>query len=140
MKRRLIIALVLIVAVVLGYVFFFSHGSYRMALEAYKRDMHAKGEKLTIAELAPPRAPTISQGAALFMAVPNLGYWPTNLPSRMITVAPGRAMIGFSNITSDQLRGYETNVQTMTALRTALKTEFLDFNLDYSMGAALSLP
>ncbi len=60
MKRPVKIVLVVVLLLVVGLVvvpmlFSSGGGRYQREVEAYKRDLIAKGEKLTMAELAPPQ-------------------------------------------------------------------------------------
>ncbi len=68
-------------------------------VEAYKKMLRDKGEKLEISEVLPPHVPDASNGVALLesafgLLVPT-GYQYTNLPPAMQMVAPGKAMVGW---------------------------------------------
>lgn len=76
-----------------------SHALAKHALERYKAQLRASGEKLTVDELLPPRVPPEQNGAKLFIqAFPylqNQGVLEDNPPTAMLTVAAGKAMIGW---------------------------------------------
>ena len=116
-----------------------SGGGYRRSVEAYKRELLAKGEKLKMTELAPP-ATNDEARAALFMGTMNGYQAPTNLPSMMKMVASGVAAVGHARLAPDQMADYENNVNLVARLREILGTNILGFNLDYSQGMNILLP
>src|SRR5581483_11783592 len=140
MKRRTKIILVLVLVLVVG-VFFLFHGtgSHRRAVEAYKRDLLAKGEKLTVVELAPPATNDPERVKRL---VDLMGRKvPSNLPVAMKMIAPGVAAPAMAILVSKQMAGYEQNEKWATELRETLGTQSLRFNLVYSNSVELpSLP
>jgi len=98
---------------------------------AYKQELRARGEKLTFAELAPPPSTKTPNGAkALTNAVKYSS--PANYPPLMTMIAPGVAKIGHTNIGSELMLNYASNVQRTAELRNILTNAVvLDFNLDY---------
>jgi hypothetical protein len=73
-----------------------SHIIAKRALEHYKAQLRAAGEKLTIAELLPPRATSEQNGAKLIEeAFNHMTNLPSIRPMAMEMVAPGKAMIGW---------------------------------------------
>ncbi|HUC86427.1 MAG TPA: hypothetical protein VL970_14630 [Candidatus Acidoferrales bacterium] len=119
-------------------------------LDAYKKVLRQKGEKLELAELlAPPGAPEENSANAFQDAV---GMFSTAMDnySAMQMVAPGRAKIcwkqpevrgdDFTN-SWDQYRDYvEADRPAVALLHQVLERPRLDFQLDYTLGARLPLP
>jgi hypothetical protein len=141
MSRRTKILLVLALVVVLSLILFVPHGGYRREVEAYKKQLIAKGEKLTIEELAPPPPPNnVSNGARAFMQLMANYNPPTNLPSAMRLVAPGLADVVCTNLTVDEMRWHQQNASNVAQIRTALAAPVWGFNLDYYETFELPLP
>ena len=123
-------------------------------VEAYKKFLIAKGEKLEISEVLPSPVSPESNGVAVVrsafaLLISASDDW-TNLPSTMRMVAPGRAMVGWQQ---PDVRGYDftnswENVMAASAangpaaelLRQAALFPALDFQLKYNDGAFLMLP
>ena len=68
--------------------------------ENYKTKLRAAGEKLTIAELIPPRIPAEQNSAGLLRQAASLAsasesLFSSNPPAAMRMIAPGKAMIGW---------------------------------------------
>jgi hypothetical protein len=114
-------------------------------LEAYRKTLIAKGEKLTWAEVLPPPTPPESNGLSeVQMAFSLLGKESSNapLPYAMLMVAPGRAMIGhrqpealgydFTNSWVDFTADRATNRPALVWLQAACQRPRLVFPLDYS--------
>jgi hypothetical protein len=140
-KLRSKILFVLVPLLILGFIFILPHGRYRHELEAYKKELLAKGEKLTIAELVPPPPPAnVSNGAHAFMQLMGNYKTPTNLPSVMKLIAPGLVIVASSNLGPVEMVGYESNLSNVAKLREVLNAPVLDFDLDYSQGFDLLLP
>ena len=131
MKLRTKILIGLIAVVLLGWFFLMPSGRYRRAAEAYKKELLAKGEKLTIGELIPPVSSKDINGAAKFLAISNVTqrYW--GLPV-MRYVAPGAAEVGHLNLTPMETAEYEVYAPEALKLWAALEATVLDFNLDYT--------
>jgi hypothetical protein len=124
-------------------------------LEAYKKLLRDKGEKLGISEVLPPHIPDESNGVSLLESAFSL-FVPTevefsNLPPAMRMVAPGKAMVGWaqSNLVEAGSDGYtnswrnaqeavEANQPAIELLRQAGYRGF-DFNLDYTKGTEMLL-
>jgi hypothetical protein len=134
------ILFVLVVLLILGFIFLTPHGRYRHELEAYKQQLVARGEKLTIAELAPPPSIDPSNGAKAFMQFMGNYSSPTDYPSAMKMVAPGLAEIGCTNDAAVMSVNYARNMRQMVELRNILNASVLDFDLNYSQGYDLPLP
>ena len=140
MKLRSKILFVLVLLLVFGFIFLLPHGGYRHAVEAYKQQLLARGEKLTIAELAPPPSTNASNGAKAFMQLMSNYTPPNDYPNMMKMLAPGLAAIGFTNETPEMTANYEQNNGETEALRKVLNSSALNFDLDYSRGAFVLLP
>jgi hypothetical protein len=138
-KRGTKILFLLLLALVLGVILLLPHGGYRRQVEAYKKQLLAQGEKLTIAELAPPRATNGPNGAMALTNAMQSYRLPADYPPMMKLVGPGIAMIGHANPRSVEMAGYASNVAKATELRAILQSPVFNFNLDYSKGSGISL-
>lgn len=126
------------------------HYQLKAAVEAYRQRLRAQGEKLTIAEL-PPLPPTNGPNGApaLYSAASQLGSLRDPVPA-MSAVAPGRARVAWTqavlptedttNLWPRLAAEVETNQAVLAAVRAALASPVLRFDLDYSLGPALPLP
>ena len=131
---------------------FYVMGHSRMdgALEAYKRELKAKGEKLTIAELTPP-TPTNGPNAALALmsVTPQLQLSTSNRAPVATLVSPGHLRISWQQ---DVLPTEDsTNVwpklaaelgkmrEALSKARLALTNPVLSFQLNYQLGINLPL-
>jgi hypothetical protein len=139
-KLRSKILFVVVLLLVLGFIFLLPHGRYRHELEAYKKELLAKGEKLTIAELAPPPSTNPSNGAKAFMQLMSSYTSPNDYRNTMKMLAPGLAAIRWTNETPEMTSNYEQNISETEALRKVLNSSALNFDLDYSRGAFVPLP
>jgi hypothetical protein len=140
LSRRAKILLVLALVVVLGVIFLWPHGGYRRELEAYKKQLIAKGEKLTMAELAPPPSINPSNGARALMDLIATYRAPNDYPTNMIHVAPGLYEVGYTNGDANLTSNYAANCRKMAELRKVLTAPVIEFNLDYSQGMEILLP
>jgi hypothetical protein len=139
-KLRSKILLVLVLLLVLGFIFLLPHGGYRHALEAYKQQLLARGEKLTIAELAPQPSINPSNGAKAFMQLMSNYTSPNDYPYTMRMLAPGLAATDCTNETPEMTANYEQNASKTAELHNVLNMPTLDFDLDYSRGVFILLP
>ena len=156
MKRRrwIIISVLALIGAGLAWGLFERIRSQR-ALRAYKADLVAKGEKLTIQELAPVLSPQGKRAAAEFLlAAAQLragAVVPYNLPGAMQFISPGVARVGWAqpdirsssgtNHTWDELQRQLTENETaLQRIRETLNGHELDFGLDYTQGFNLMLP
>jgi hypothetical protein len=131
-KLRSKILFVLIFLFLLGIIILMPHGGYRRDLENYKKELLARGEKLTIAELAPPHSTNPANGAKAFMLFmsnysPPVDYFPMKK-----MVSPGLAEIGCTSNAPIMTNHYAENMQEMAKLRTILNAPVLDFDMEYS--------
>jgi hypothetical protein len=128
-------------------------GHYRAkwAFEAYRGQLIRRGEKLTAAEIAHhPKADEVSAARHFLAAARQFGSSPSNSLPVMRTLAPGRAMVGWtenvlptdvsSNIWPAVIDEVQRHEQDLATLRTALGMPAFDFDLDYSQGFNLLLP
>ena len=140
MKRIFCILIALVVLFAAALVVLSWHeGRYRRAVEAYKRELLAKGEKLKMIELAPAEVSDAERVKA-FIVLMGGYHRPTNLPSMMTIVAPGVAAVGHTRLAPDQMADYENNVNLVARLREILGTNTLTFRLDYTRTADMPLP
>ncbi|MEY2430219.1 MAG: hypothetical protein QOJ40_3104, partial [Verrucomicrobiota bacterium] len=144
-------ALVLIAAVLWAYR---SFSLPRREVAAYRRDLLAKGEKLTVEELLPPallfekNSVAIFNQARMYRSLRET-LLDTNSPSAMQMVAPGKALIRWAQ---PEIRNRTTNTweeaeavlaqdqQAFQLLEAIIERPALDFHLDYRQGFDLMLP
>ncbi|PWU10934.1 MAG: hypothetical protein C5B50_24515 [Verrucomicrobia bacterium] len=152
-KRRLkIILLVLLAPWVLLLLFLLEeHFRGKISLAHYKRQLIAKGEKLTVAEINAQK-PTGENGAPEIMAaikeLQEDAILPKYPPPAMKLTPAGRAVVCFRE--GNWLEGTETNDwdqlaseiatnrATLDRIRVALQMPVLDNNLDFSQGINMS--
>ena len=119
-------------------------------VEAYKKSLRAKGEKLELSEvLPPPAAPEDNSADAVQDAFRTFGSSDARVPDAMKMVAPGKAMTGwnrmdargydFTNSWDDFAAWVEADRPSIELLHQVLDRPKLDFQLDYKKGAALPL-
>jgi len=120
-------------------------------LEAYKKSLRDKGEKLELSEvIPPPPAPEDNARNAVEDAFRILGSNNQDVPNGMRMVAPGKAMVGwsqpdarnsdFTNSWDDFGAKFAANGPAIELLHQVLERPKLDFQLDYSKGARMLLP
>jgi hypothetical protein len=126
-------------------------------VEAYKKLLREKGEKLEISEVLPPPVAPASNCVSLVEAAFNLfvpgGEAYTNLPLTMQMIAPGKAMVGwaqpdlremdsagYTNSWDNALAQVEQNRPVIDSLTQAASFPALDFQLDYGKGFEMLLP
>jgi hypothetical protein len=127
----------------------------KSAVERYKDQLRAAGEKLTIEELTPPRTNPDSNGVLIFEeAVTNLHLDGTvlsyNPPYPMVMVAAGKAMIRWQQpdiLNNDSTGSWEKatsalqiNSRGIELLQQAAERPRFDFELDYKHGLLMQLP
>jgi len=141
-RAKILIGVVLALGVAWLLLLLMSGKNSREKVAAYKQELRVKGEKLTIAELLPTPSTKTPNGAKVFMDASNLlssSY--VERPRMMAWIAPGVARIGHTNIGSELMFNYDSNIQRTAALRAILtNAAVLDFNPDYSKGVDLQLP
>jgi hypothetical protein len=120
-------------------------------VEAYKKLLRDKGEKLEISEVLPPPVPAESNSVeAVGDAFRMFGSGNEKVPDAMKMVAPGKAIIGwrqpevrgseFTNSWEDFAAEVAASRPAIELLRVVLERPRLDFQLDYKKGFALLLP
>jgi hypothetical protein len=120
-------------------------------VEAYKKLLRDKGEKLEISEvLPPPVAPESNSVDAVEDAFRMFGSSAENVPDAMKMVAPGKALVGwmqpdvrgydFTNSWDDFAAEIAADRPAIELLHQVLERPRLDFQLDYKKGAELLLP
>jgi hypothetical protein len=120
-------------------------------LEAYKKLLREKGEKLEIGEVLPPSvAPESNSVDAVEDAFRMFGSSAENVPDAMKMVAPGKALVGwmqpnvrgydFTNSWDDFAAAVAADRPSVELLHQVLDRPKLDFQLDYKKGAELLLP
>ena len=118
-------------------------------LEAYKKLLRDRGEKLTLSEVLPPPVPDESNCVeAVQAAFALLGSGPGHVPYAMLGVAPGRAMVGWqqpvahnyvltsrfvdwTNSWDEVAVEFAQDDPALEQLRTVFEKPQLDFHLDY---------
>jgi hypothetical protein len=128
-----------------------NHYRARAAVEIYRKQLAARGEKTTTAEIAPVyTAKEIAAGHELQDAI-NLGTLPTsNLPPDMKVLAPGRVLVdwkeeelpvgNFTNIWPDLRARFASQADRLATLRAVLEDPAGGVNLNYNLGPMLPLP
>lgn len=95
--RRIVLLIVAALVVGFGLWLWIYHLQAKARVEAYKKELRAAGEKLTIDELIPKPVPPEDNGAALFtkaMSLMTYGPLSRNPVPTMRPITPGRAMVG----------------------------------------------
>jgi hypothetical protein len=153
-RWKILIAVAVFLAVFTGIWLVTMHVQPENEVEAYKKTLREKGEKLEISEVLPPPVPAESNGVAVVQSAfalfsPLSDEW-TNLPSAMRMVAPGKAMIGwaqpdvrgydFTNSWENIMAAAEANRPATEMLRQAMDYPAIDFQLDYNKGFEMLLP
>ncbi|EEF62158.1 hypothetical protein [Pedosphaera parvula] len=151
MKLRIKILFVLIPVILLGFVtVFLPHSGSKRAVENYKRELRAKGEKLTYQELIPATPPQTPNAARVFLNANGIFVYGSNTVSPMPFIAPGLAEVvsqqeslaaeGRTNIWPRLTAEVKANRNSLLSLREILQVPALYYNLDYSQGPNLLLP
>jgi hypothetical protein len=120
-------------------------------VEAYKKLLRGKGEKLEISEVLPPPVPAESNSVnAVEDAFRMFGSGSEKVPDAMKMVAPGKALVGwmqaevrgsdFTNSWVDFAAEVAAGRPAIELLHQVLERPWLDFQLDYNKGIMLLLP
>jgi len=146
-----LLAVVVVMPVALAGLFLVcEHVRGRISLAHYRRELVAKGEKITPQELVSDR-PAGENGAPEIMAafddLKKGDVMPSHYPPGMKLTPAGRAVVGFredewvdGKVTYhwDQLADeLETNAPALERIRAALQKPVLDNDLDHSQGALM---
>ena len=98
-RWKILIGIVLVFAVWTGIELATIGNGPKKEVEAYKKSLIAKGEKLEISELLPPPVPPEQNGADVLREAFNMlttdGYEESNLVPAMRMIAPGTAIVCF---------------------------------------------
>jgi len=113
-------------------------------VDAYRKSLIAKGEKLEIAEVMPTPVPPEQNGAELvseaFSLLVPASYDLSNWPSAMRIVAPGKAIVGFeqpdvrydfTNSWSNIMDVVEAERPAIELLKQTMNYPALDFHVEY---------
>ena len=152
LKRRTLIS-VLALAGLAALFAVLHNGRAKRTLRAFKADLIARGEKLTIAEMTPPAQPEAQRAASdLMRAMWQLRAGlvvPNNPPKAMAQVVPGKASVGWkefgirdaqkTNTWEELAEDLKLNAAALELLREALDRPQFDMNLNYKMGFNLPL-
>lgn len=99
LRWKILIGLALVFVVFAGIQVATIGDGPRKEVEAYKKSLIARGEKLDISELVPPPAPPEQNGAeiarAAFSMLTSDDYEESNLVPAMRMIAPGKAIVCF---------------------------------------------
>lgn len=157
-RRKILVAFLALVLGGLGFGAWKLYYQPKWELEAYKRQLIAAGEKLTIAEMTPLPLPAEVNGTRDLrkaMGLMNRGpsLLDTNPPAILRMVAPGKAMVGWQQpMLRDSLRITTTNSwaeaeqaiadcsEDLDALQFLTERSSFDFALEYSQNYSLLLP
>ena len=107
-RWKLFIAVAVVMLVLTGIWVATMHWTADSDVDAYRKSLIAKGEKLEIAEVMPAPVPAEQNGAELVQEAFSL-FVPasndiSNIPSAMRMVAPGKAIVCFKQ---PDVRGYD---------------------------------
>ncbi len=154
--RKIILLTLLGVLVVSGLGLAIYHWQAKRAVMAYRQQLIAAGEKLTVKELIPPTPPKEEDGAELFykaqalMNASSSGLLSTNPPSSMRAIAPGKAAVGWlqPNLRDDKVTNtwddLADKIDGMTAelelLDQLADKRTMDFKYNYNQGFTGRLP
>jgi hypothetical protein len=133
-----------------AYVF---HAKGKRAVENYRAQLQADGEKLTVSEMLPRGVRPEQNSLATFQSANRLlgkyRFFDTNAPSPMRSVKPGKAMVAWAQ---PDVRNEKTNTweecqaaaaeeeELTQLLEGIIERPVLDFHLEYGQGFTLLLP
>jgi hypothetical protein len=133
-----------------GYLF---HAKGKSAVDKFRAQLVANGEKLTISEMLPRGVRPDQNSLATFQAANRLltqyRFFDTNAPTAMRSVKAGKAMVAWAQPdvrnektnTWDECQAAAAQEQELTELLEAIIVRpVLDFHLDYGEGFTLLLP
>jgi hypothetical protein len=150
-RWKILIAVGIFLAVFIGIWLVTIHVQPENEVEAYKKLLLEKGERLKISEVLPPPVPPESNSVnAVEDAFRMFGSSAENVPDAMKMVAPGKALVGwmqsnvsgynFTNSWDDFAADIAPDRPAIELLHQVLDRPKLDFQLDYKKGAELLLP
>lgn len=154
-KRRFKILFKILLTLIILVVVFLLFERFRgqVSLARYKRELAAKGEKLTPQELS-VFVPDVENGAPAFQeatkAIINGAVLPGHYPPKMRILPSGRALIGYREAewVEDKITNrweqveldLQMNAVVFARIRAALEMPQFNNNLDYAQGVSLLLP
>lgn len=141
----------LLFAALSAYLF---HARGKRAVENYRNQLVANGEKLTVQELLPRTVRSEENSVAIFRTANGLlnkhqFFDLTNAPTAMRSIKPGKAMVAWAQAdvrnektnTWDEVQAAAADEQELVKLlETIIDRPLLDFQLDYGVGFSLLLP
>ena len=154
-RWKILIALGILLLLAAASAWVTAHHQPQNAVEDYKKILRGQGEKLEIAEVAPPRVPPSQNCAdAVQMAFSSFGSAGVLLPNVMKMVAPGKAMTAWMQ---PDVRGFDSRSEitnswddfaadvavhrpSVELLKEVFSRPKLDFSPDYKKGAYTLLP
>ena len=146
-RRRKILIIVSAVFAVVILVPIIHHYQLRAATEAFISELKAKGEAMDLAQVVPQPLPPEKNSALLFwkavaLLATNEDVLSTNPPPGMRGVAPGKAMVGWSqpgirdsratNSWEEVRDALARNGEALKLLNQMTNNSVFDFNLQYS--------
>jgi hypothetical protein len=123
------------------------HYQLRFAVEKYISELKAKGEPMELAQVIPPPVPPEKNAAPLFLKAVTLlstndDVLTSNPPLEMVGVAPGKAMVGWTqseirdgNLTNSwgEIRdALARNDEALKLLNKMTNSSIFDFHLQYA--------
>ena len=151
--RRIVLAGLGLVAGAMVVVVCAVHYRGKWAVDRYRRELLAGGEKLTVDDALPPPAMPEDNGALIFGQAlfnwPSANFLEKNSPVAMLLVAPGKAAVGWKQ-PDVRVDGTNTWDEVETAMakyqaaldlvREAATRPAFDFRPNYRQGPSLLLP
>jgi hypothetical protein len=151
-RWKILLGAVIFLAIFIGVWLLDAHVQPENVVEAYKKELRAKGEKLTLKEITPPPVPdeqnsadTVNQALGLMSSGYNL------LPGAMKMAAPGKATPGWAQ---PDVRDYDFKLTNswddyrtivgadrpgLHMLQVIFERPQLDFHLEYQKSFEMSL-
>ena len=155
---KLLLAIAVVVVLIAAWLSISSVHS-KSAVEHYRDQLRAAGEKLELNDVLPPHVDPDKSGLEFFTRAFNSmgpvmnGMVGTNPPPAMSMVAPGKAMVGWqqpeiisdfgspgTNTWADLDQQLQLGSAVIDLLRQGAERPQLDFELDFKQGPDLQLP
>ncbi len=149
-RWKILVAVVIFLAVLIGVWLLSMHVQPENAVEAYKKELREKGEKLEISEVTPPPVPDEKNGADILD-----NAWALMTPGNMLipgmkTVAPGKDTPAwaqpdardsdFTNTWDDFRNMMGPDRPALQMMQAIFERPQLDFRLDYGAGPEMRIP
>jgi hypothetical protein len=154
-RRKIALVTPLVILAACGIGFWVHHVRLKSAVEAYKQQLRAAGEKLTVDEWVPRPIPAEQNSVGLFQqAMPGMTNrtraLDMNRPTPMRLAVPGRAIVGWSqpdvetpyfgtNTWNEVLEGLDAEKPSREILAQIIDRPDLQFDLDYHGGVEMFL-